>query len=245
MGRKAGAGDDVVGVRRHARDREVALDAATLIEELRIDEAPDWPGHVVGANPAKGLLHVAPDELKLGKGGLIEERHALARGLVFAGDGGEPVRAAKTVDVVRLLSRRRKPVRPLPAELFAEHRALLLQQRVQRRAAQGPAARVLLARPGDGVVLAVQLKGTAAHPTDVQVRRAEAPDVDGPQIERGLAADDPLREHQAGAATRGNAESVESGADKVPAHSRGRPEDEVAVGRETLRPVDELLDAGG
>src|SRR5581483_10311858 len=43
---------------------------------------------------------------------------------------------------------------------------------------------------------------------------------------------------------RRNTEGVEAGADIEVPELRGLAEDEIAVGRETLRPVDDLLDAG-
>ena len=93
-------------------------------------------------------------------------------------------------------------------------------------------------------MLAVELERARAHPADVVVRRAEAADVDRPEVVGRLAARDPLGERLAGAAAGRDAERVEAAAD-VEALELGRlAEDEVAIGREALRPVDQLLDAG-
>ena len=78
----------------------------------------------------------------------------------------------------------------------------------------------------------------------VEMVPAEAADVDRPQIEGRLALGDPLGERHAGAAAGRDAEGVEAGADKDAAHLRRLAEDEVPVGREAFRSVDELLDAG-
>ena len=65
----------------------------------------------------------------------------LAAGAVLLADRLEPVRPAEAVDVARLVAPGPgEPVRPLPAELLAEHGAGVLQPLVERRAAQRPAA---------------------------------------------------------------------------------------------------------
>ena len=78
----------------------------------------------------------------------------------------------------------------------------------------------------------------------VEMVLAEAADVDRPEVVGRLALGDPFGERHAGAAAGGDAEGVEAGADEDAAHLRRLAEDEVAVGREALRAVDELLDAG-
>src|SRR5882672_12031396 len=104
---------------------------------------------------------------------------------------------------------------------------------------------MFLGWPCDRVVLAVELERALPHPVDVPVRRTEPADVDRPHVEWRFPADDPLGEHLACAAAGCNAERIEARADKEARDARSRPQDEIAVGRETLGPVDELLDAGG
>src|SRR5580658_5925009 len=99
--------------------------------------------------------------------------------------GGKPVRSTEAVLVTGRLAGSGKPVRPFPAEFFPKHRAGGAQMFVERRAAQRPSARALLAGPGDGVVLAVQFQRAGAHPVDVRMRCAEAPYVYRPQIAGG------------------------------------------------------------
>ena len=86
-------------------------------------------------------------------------------------------------------------------------------------------------------MLAVELERARAHPADVVVRRAEAADVDRPEVERRLAGRDPLGERLAGAAAGRDAERVEAGADVEAAQLRRLAEDEVAIGREALGPL--------
>ena len=93
-------------------------------------------------------------------------------------------------------------------------------------------------------MLGVGLERARAHPVRVEMVLAEAADVDRPEIVRRLALGDPFGEHHAGAAARRDAEGVEAGADIDAAHLGGFAEDEVPVGGEALRAVDELLDAG-
>ena len=102
---------------------------------------------------------------------------------------------------------------------------------------------MLLVGPGDGVVLAVQLQRALTHPIHIGVRRPEATDVHRPDIERGFAADDPFGQSFPGAAAGRDAEGVEPSADIEPTNPWRRAKDEVAVRREALRPIEQLLDA--
>ena len=169
----------------------------------------------------------------------------LAHMPVLLADRAEPVLPAHRIDVLRLDAVGREPVRPLPAELRAEHGAMRLQPLVERRDDARPAGLVFLVREADRVVLAIGLERAVAHPVAVAMQIGEAADVDDPKVERRLAVDHPLRQHPAGAAAGRDAEGVEAGADEhVRAFGRDA-EDEIAVRREALRPVDHLLDAGG
>ena len=165
---------------------------------------------------------------------------------MLAADSIEPVLPLVAVDVLGLLPARQigKPVRPLPAELLAEAGAFRLEPVVKRRTAERPPGAILLERPGHGVMLGVGLERAGAHPVRVEMVPAEAADVDRPQIERRLALGNPFGERHAGAAARRDAEGVEAGPDIDAAHLRRFAEDEVPIGREAFRSVDELLDAG-
>ena len=61
-----------------ARDRQVGLDAAALIEPLRVDDLADGNRDVVGANPVEHGLGVRAFEHELGKRRLVEQADALA-----------------------------------------------------------------------------------------------------------------------------------------------------------------------
>ena len=94
-------------------------------------------------------------------------------------------------------------------------------------------------------MLAVGLERPGPHPVRVEMVLAEPPDVDRPEIVGRCALRDPLGERHAGAPACRDAERVEASADKDAAHLGSLAEDEISIRRETLRPVDELLDAGG
>ena len=93
-------------------------------------------------------------------------------------------------------------------------------------------------------MLGVGLERARAHPARVEMVPAKAANIDRPEIVRWLALGDPFGEHHAGAAARRDAERVEAGSDKDAAHLRRFAEDEVPVGGEAFRSIDELLDAG-
>ena len=200
---------------------------------------------VVGGDPGQGLFRVAADEKELGEGALVENGDTLAGCLVLAADRIEPVLPLVAVAVLWRLAACQigEPVRPLEAELLAEAGALGFQPVVERRTAERPAGAIFLERPGHGVVLGVGLERAGAHPVRIEMVPAEAADVDRPEIVRRLALGDPFGEHHACAAPGCDAEGVEAGADIDAAHLRRLAEDEVPVGGEAFRPVDELLDA--
>ncbi len=92
-------------------------------------------------------------------------------------------------------------------------------------------------------MLAVELERARPDPAVVALRLAEATDVDRPEVHGRFARHDPLGERASGAARRGDAERIEAAADVEACELRRLAEDEVAVGRERLRAVDQLLDA--
>ena len=134
-----------------------------------------------------------------------------------------------------------EPVRPLPARLLAEHGPELAQPRVGRGDAERPPGLALVAGVLDVVVRLVDLAGAGERVLARAVRRAEPARVHVPDVERGRPLDDPLGHELPHAA--GPREPVRAEARRDPeAPDVGRPEDELAVGRERLGAVDELDD---
>src|SRR4029077_18873141 len=123
----------------------------------------------------------------------------------------------------------KKIIRALPVELAAEYCTLVLQAIVERRAAKRTHRRELLARPAHRVVQPERLRGAIEQVLAVGVERREAADVDVPQVERSLAANDPFGDELAGAAGVGDARGVEPGAHEEPPQLRRLAEDEIAV----------------
>ena len=244
VGAEAGAGDDVEFFLGKPRHGQVGLDAAARVEQLRVGEAAGRLVDVVGADPVERAQRILAGQFVFGEGRLVEDADRLAHMPVLVADRAEPVLPAHRIDVLRLDALRRKPVGPLPAELRAEHHVMRLQPLVERRDDARPPGLVFLVREADRVVLAIGFERAVAHPVAVAVQAGKAPDVDDPQVERRFAVDHPLRQHPAGAAARRDAEGVEAGADEHVRAFRRQAEDEIAVGRKTLRPVDHLLDAG-
>src|SRR5262249_20754399 len=151
---EAAAGDDVEAVLGEARDGEVAFDAAPLVAELGIDDAADRPVHARGSQSVDGGKGAGACELELAEGALVDEGDALAHGAMLGGDGREPVGAMEGGAVHALHSGGCEPVRPLPARLGAMDRAFLLQQVVERAAADAARALMLQPRIVDLIVLA-------------------------------------------------------------------------------------------
>jgi hypothetical protein len=80
---EGGAGDDPEAVLRQPGDREVALDAAALVEHLRVSQRTDASGDAVVRQALEKRRRTAPANLDLGEGCEVEERGSLAAGSVF------------------------------------------------------------------------------------------------------------------------------------------------------------------
>ena len=68
-----GPGDHQVAVGRDPGHRQVALDAAALVEQLRVDDPADRYVHVVRAQPLEERDRTRTDDLDLGERALIEQ----------------------------------------------------------------------------------------------------------------------------------------------------------------------------
>ena len=238
------AGDDAEAILRQPRHGEVALDPAPRVQHLRVGDRADLAGDVVVAEPLEQIRRALAGDLDLGERGLVEERSRLAAGAVLDADRRRPELARPPARAQPLLAARRvrlEPVRALPAGLLAERRTELLQARIGRREAQRPARLALVPRVLDVVVRGVDLGRAGERVGAAPVGGAEAARVHVPDVEARRPLDDPLRDelpHPAGA---GEAVGAEARGDPEAAHV-GRPEDELAVGRERLRPVDQPHD---
>src|SRR5262249_14394819 len=91
-----------------------------------------------------------------------------------------------------------------------------------------------------GVVQAQGLDRALSEMCAVAVESREASDVHIPEVDAGLAADDPFREKAASAAGVRDARGVEAGGDKEAEATRRLAHDEIAAGREARGAVQEL-----
>src|ERR1041384_1057558 len=92
-------------------------------------------------------------------------------------------------------------------------------------------------------MLGISLERTLADPVGIEVVLSEAVNIDRPEIEGRLALGDPFGERHAGTTSGRDTERVEPGADIYAANLGSLAENEVAIGREAFRAIDELLDA--
>ena len=149
-------------------------------------------------------------------------------------DRRRPVLARPAARSVARAARRRRvgvrlePVRALPAGLLAEDRAELLEDLVGRRHPQRPAGLALLVRVVDVVVGRVVLDRPRERVRLRPIGRPEPPDVHLPEVELGLAVDDPGRHLAADAARAGDAVGREAGGHEEPSRPRFA-EDELVV----------------
>src|SRR5207244_3154663 len=164
-----------------------------------------------------------------------------AAGPVLGLDRRRPQLAGPAARPQRLVAERGvgfEPVGPLPAGLLAERGAQLLQSGVHGREPQRAPGLPLVTGIPDVVVGGVDLDGAGQRVLPAGVVTPEAARIHLPDVEAGLALHDPFRQQAAHAAGAGEPVGAEAGRDPEAADLR-RPEDELAVGRERLRTVDQ------
>ena len=235
------SGDDPEAVLGEARDREVALDPAALVQHRRVRDRTDVARDLVVTEPLEELGGSRAGHLDLREGRLVEDRGRLARRAVLRADRGRPEAARPAARTERLVSRggvRLEPVRALPAGLLAEGCAELCEPRVGGGEAERPPGLALVAGVLDVVVRRVDLDGARKRVVAASVVAPEAARVHLPDVEARYALDDPLGHELAHAAGAGEPVRAEARGDPEAAHV-GRAEDELAVGGERLGAVDQ------
>ena len=241
---EGGAGDDPERVLRQTGDGEVALDAAARVQHLRVRHLADLACDPVGAEALEEIGRALPGDENLRERALVEDRGRLAAGEVLGSDRGRPELPGPTARSQRLVAARGvrfEPVRALPARLLPEHRTELLQPRVRGGDSQRAPRRALVAGVLDVVVRLVDLARARDRVLAAAVGAPEASRVHVPDVERRRPLDDPLGDELSHPARPGQPVRAEARSHPEAAHV-GRTEDELAVRRERLGPVDELHD---
>src|SRR5256885_8811414 len=134
-----------------------------------------------------------------------------------------------------------EPIGSFPTGFRAEGRAERGQARIGGREAKRPSGLTFLVRIVDIVISRVHVDGSNERVVPRPVGVTEAPQIHLPEIEARLAIDDPFRHRPAHSAGAGDPVGAEAGRYKEPAYAR-LTEDELVVGREGLRTIDQLDD---
>src|SRR3970282_1803583 len=99
------AGHDQEALLGEARDGEVALDATSPVEHLRVDDGADGAVDVVGAEALQEGCRAGTLDLDLGEARLVEEGRGPARRKRFRPDRRRPVFAGPATRAERLALR--------------------------------------------------------------------------------------------------------------------------------------------
>ena len=169
---------------RQPRDREVAFDAAAGIEHLGVDDTARFDIHVVGAQMLQEGERIAALDPDLAEGGHVEQAGRLAHRHVLALLVFKPVLPLPGILVFARLTLVGKPVGPLPARHFAEHRTARLELLMDRRAADAARRRHLPVGEVIGIEQPERLGHAVLQVMTVLLERLRPADVDLPQIER-------------------------------------------------------------
>ena len=231
---RACAGDDAEARVVEPRHSHVRHDPAPVVEELRVDEAPDRPVDPVVADPLEQGQRARAGDFDLPERGHVDDPDTLAEGLVLHPEPLEPGRLPEperplvgSGPPARLP--RLEEVRALPPVLRPEDRAEILETSVKRREPLGPAPLVDVERVAEAVVVAVDLARRLLREARIAVRRAEAPGAVAGHVELGLPLADPLGNRLADAAGPAEAVERETGGRPEPRHPGHRPEERIAV----------------
>ena len=205
------AGDQVEFVRGEAHQGQIALEAAALVQHPRINRLPRRRIDVVAAEALQNVGGIRSFENEFPEAGKVKNRDVLARRAMFGRMAREPLLPAERIFHHRSYAVSRKPVRSFPAILGAEAGALRDQAIVQRSLAQATAGFVFAIGPRHLVMQAKDFGHAFAQKGEVVGPRREAADVHRPEVDCGLAGDDPFGEIFSRAARAGDADGVESG----------------------------------
>src|SRR5262249_36106941 len=145
-----------------------------------------------------------PHDLDFAEGGLVDEGDALAHGAMLGADMVEPVGLVEGWLVLRLDTRRREPVGPLPAAARTVYGAFCREDLIEWAASHPAGGFMLRARIPHRIVLPVEIDGSRIGEAFRGVMVGEAADVERPEVEARPAIDDPFGHHLAGPAAAGN-----------------------------------------
>ncbi len=186
------SGPDQIFVRCETGDREIGFVSAARVEHSGVDRAVGLRGHFVADQRLQRCARIPALDEKLRERAHVEHCNSFAAGAMLLCHPGMPVLVTPAVFDARLGGRGREEIRPLPSHLRAEAGAALPQVVIERRAAEGSRGFEFAIRPRHLVVHAEHFGDAVGQPGLVAVEARKAPDVDRPQVERGLAREDPL-----------------------------------------------------
>ena len=190
---------------------------------------------MVGADAVEKGFRVPAGHPHLAERRLVEHGRALVRLLHLPAHLVEPGRLAEGKHG---LPGRAEVQRPFEAVHLAEMRALRPPPMIERQRPQSPARRPLASRVRDFVVLAQHLGCPLGQGGGVETGR-EARRIDLVQIHRCMTVDDAVGERHAGAAAGGDPDRVHAAAEKQSPRLRRLAQQEGAVRREALGPVEQ------
>ena len=235
-----GGGDDVEAVSIQTHDRHVALVGAAGIEQAGVHDATDGDIEAIAAKPVEAGQCVGPLNLILGKCGLVEQRDLLSAPSHLGRHMRCPVLFAEGVTKLWLGARGRIPQWAFPACGLPKAGAGGAGQRVQWCGADIPRCLHFAIGPSHLVVQAQHFRGTGLQISPSILRRHKAADIHTPEVHGHLARLQPRHGELADTAGTGDADRVEPSEHEQPLGPSRSAHQEIVVGREALRTVDEL-----
>src|SRR5256884_9496177 len=149
LGSRGGTACDPELILGNARDSNVSLDAAAMIQHLTVTRSPDGPAHVRRTHSLQQPLRVGSGDFYLGKGRKLEQADAIGQGLGLAFGAGPPVLAAETVGELPLGIGFGKPERAFPTGRRSENCTIVRQRMMQGTAVHIAGGARLLVGPVD------------------------------------------------------------------------------------------------
>ena len=241
MAAEPAARHEVEEVLAQPGDRDVGLDPGAGVEQLGVDDLADRDVQVGPRDPLHQVERARAGDLELRERALVDHADRRAHRRMLGGDVLEGVAAPERRLLDRVDPLGGEPVGALPPELGAQHRAGTDQCVVERAAPLTARAGQLAIGVGDVVVVLVGVDRASLQIGRHVVRRAEPADVERPQVQTGVAVDDPVG-HREASATGGRDPGREAAAVIEVVQVLGDAHQRLGVGGEGDRTVDPALD---
>ena len=222
-----------------AQRRQIAFDAACLVQHRGIDRATRRPGHVIGAHPVQKPLGIGAGHANLAEGRQVEHGGSFGRGAHLAADLLEPVGSTEGQHGFLRLA---EVQRPLVAVELTETGAGLIPFALQGRRDQFARGAVLPPGEGDFVMFTKRFGYPRGEVFDIIPATGVTLRIGLVHVIGQLTLDNIVRKRHTGATTGGDTHRVHAATEEKATRLGTFSKQERPVRSKTLGAVQQHLD---